>query len=162
MSDHSSLAIRDRRKEWLPILELAVQEVFEIMVGSRLTAAATPSRSDLPIELTAMVGLSGALRGILTFGCGASPANQIAARMAGEDTILSEGQVWDAVGEICNMIAGNFKNKLTLLDGRCLLGVPAVVSGPAVRFHSMTGGDSLELILNFCDAPIIVRLDLHD
>jgi hypothetical protein len=59
------------------------------------------------------------------------------------------------------MIAGNFKNKLTGLDGPCLLSVPAVVTGRAYRFHSMAGGDSLEIALLFESTPLVIRLDLH-
>jgi len=160
MSVESSLVVRSRQEEWLPILELAVQEVFEIMLGGRL-AAGTKSESPPQEEFTALVGLAGSLRGIVTFGCGSQSADRIAARMLGTDPPHAEGQVWDAIGEICNMIAGNFKNKLTGLGGPCLLGVPAVVAGRAYRFHSMAGGDALEIILLFEDAPLVTRLELH-
>jgi chemotaxis protein CheX len=161
MTADATIVRRSRQEQWLPILEVAVQEVFAIMLGSRLEMV---SRSESPgqIELTALVGLAGSLRGILTFGCGAKSANQIAARMLSDEVDLPEDQVWDALGEICNMIAGNFKNKLTGLDGLCLLGIPAVVTGPGLRFHAMGGSDSLELVLNFRDAPLVIRLDLHD
>ena len=160
MSADASVVARSRQEDWLPILELAVQEVFEIMLGGRLQTA-VKSESSPHGELTAMVGLAGALRGIVTFCCGAQSANQIAARMLGPDIPYAEGQVWDAIGEICNMIAGNFKNKLTGLGGLCLLTVPAVVTGRAYRFHSMAGTDSLEIVLLFEGAPLVIRIDLH-
>ena len=81
-----------RQQRWLPILELAVQEVFDIMLGRPLTLVSR-SESPGPIELTAMVGLAGSLRGILTFGCGATSANQIAARMLSDEVVLPEDQV---------------------------------------------------------------------
>jgi chemotaxis protein CheX len=160
MNADLSVVVPDRQQEWLPILELAVHEVFEIMLGSRL-AAAEKSEPPAPIEFTAIVGLSGSIRGTLTFCCGSAPASQIAARMVGEDAPVAEEQVWDAIGEICNMIAGNFKNKLTGLDGLCLLSVPAVITGRGYRFHSRAGGDSLEIVLLFESAPLVIRLDLH-
>ncbi len=160
MSADSPAVVRFRQEEWLPILELAVQEVFQIMLGSQLGPAA--KSEPLPqAEVMAMVGLAGSLRGVVTFSCGAQSATQIAARMLGADFTHIEGQVWDAIGEICNMIAGNFKNKLTGLDGFCLLSVPAVVTGRAYRFHSLAGGDSLETVLLFEGAPLVIRLDLH-
>ena len=160
MSADAPVVGRSRQQEWLPILELAAQEVFEIMLGSHLTLA---TKSDPPPqgEFTAIVGLAGSLRGIVTFCCGSQSANQIAARMLGDETVPAEGQVWDAIGEICNMIAGNFKNKLKGLGGLCLLSVPAIVTGEAFRFHSMAGGDSLEIDLLFEGDHLVIRLDLH-
>lgn len=77
------------------------------------------------------------------------------------DVACSEEQVCDAIGEICNMIAGNFKNKLTGFDKPWLLSVPAVVTGRAYRFHSLAGGESLESSLMLDGWPVIVRLDIH-
>jgi Chemotaxis phosphatase CheX len=34
----------------------------------------------------------------------------------------------DAFGEICNMIAGNFKNKISGLGNGCMLSVPTIIS----------------------------------
>jgi len=160
MSADSPVVTRSRQKEWLPILELAVQEVFEIMLGSRLAPVAE-SEPPPQREFTAIVSLAGSLRGIITFSCGSQSAGQIAAHMLGPEISHAEGQVSDAIGEICNMIAGNFKNKLTGLGGLCLLSVPAVVTGQGLRFHSMAGGDSLEIVLLFEGSPVVIRLDLH-
>ncbi|MFY9561134.1 MAG: chemotaxis protein CheX [Terriglobales bacterium] len=160
MNADSPIAVRPRSENWLPILELAVQEVFEIMVGCRLQPAAK-SEHPANAEFTAMIGLAGALCGVLTFRCGSQAAGQIAARMLGTEIASSEGQVWDALGEICNMIAGNFKNKLAGMDGHCMLSVPTVVTGGQYSFHSLADGDSLETILLFEGLPVVVRLELH-
>jgi chemotaxis protein CheX len=149
-----------RQEEWLPLLELAAQEVFDIMLDGPLRQAA-PSEAAAGENFTAMVGLAGSLRGVVTFYCGAPSAHQIAARMLRLDVACSEEQVCDAIGEICNMIAGNFKNKLTGLDKPCLLSVPAVVTGRAYRFHSLAGGESLEIMLTLSGCPLVVRLDIH-
>src|SRR3954463_2447466 len=65
-----------REQEWLILLKLAAEEVFEIMCGSRLVEAITPEPS--PGEnFTAMVGLTGSLRGVVTFYCSGDSAHQI-------------------------------------------------------------------------------------
>jgi chemotaxis protein CheX len=162
MNAGAPVASRPRQEEWLPILELAAHEVFAIVLGSQLGTGTKPeSEPPSQEEFTAMVGLAGSLRGVVTFCCGASSANQIAARMLGSDGPCTEEQVWDAIGEICNMIAGNFKNKLIGFDGSCLLSVPAVVTGRAYRFHSLAGGDSAQTVLLLDGAPLVIRLDLH-
>jgi outer membrane protein OmpA-like peptidoglycan-associated protein len=108
MSAAGGLVKRSHEENWLPILELAIQEVFEIMLGSRVSTVAT-SEHQANAEFTAMVGLAGALCGIMTVCCDANTARQIATRMLG-DAVGSEDQAADALGEICNMITGNFES----------------------------------------------------
>jgi len=159
MSTDTSLATRSHEEDWLPVLELAVEEVFEIMVGSRVKPAA---QSEIKPQggFTAMVGLAGALCGVLTVRCDAKTAHQVAKSMLG-DTADTEEQVVDALGEICNMITGNFKNKLTGADNRCMLSVPTVISGGEYSFHSLADGNFMETVLLFEGAPIVVRLQLN-
>jgi chemotaxis protein CheX len=107
-----------------------------------------------------MVGLAGALCGVFTVCCEAETARRMACCMLG-DVAASEDHVADAVGEICNMIAGNFKNKLAGTDERCMLSVPSVVSGGDYNFRSMADGDSIAMVLALEGAPVIVRLQLH-
>jgi CheY-specific phosphatase CheX len=159
MSADGGLATRSHEENWLPILELAIQEVFEIMLGCQVNPMA-PSEHKANAEFTAMVGLAGALCGILTVCCDANTARLIATRMLG-DAASSEEQAADALGEICNMITGNFKNKLAGTDEQCMLSVPSVISGGKYSFRSLADGVSIETALLFEGAPIFVRLQLH-
>jgi len=139
----------------------AVEEVFEIMLGCKVKPA-TPSERELPHgEFTAMVGLAGALCGVLTVCCAAKTAGLIGKNMLG-GTNISEDEVVDALGEICNMITGNFKNKLGGTDPRCMLSVPSVITGGAYTFHSLAGGTSVETVVLFEGAPVAVRLQLKN
>ena len=159
MSASTALTKRSQEENWLPILELAIKEVFEIMLGCRVTPSAETEHGPHG-EFTAMVGLAGALCGILTVCCNAKTAGLIAKGMLGGTTI-SEDEVVDALGEICNMITGNFKNKLAGTDERCMLSVPTVISGEEYSFHAMAEGKSVESVLLFEGAPVAVRLQLE-
>jgi len=159
MSTDTAMIKRSHEENWLPILELAIHEVFEIMLRCQVTSA-NESAPKPKVEFTAMVGLAGALCGILTVCCDGKTARQIAQGMLG-DTVDSEDQAADALGEICNMITGNFKNKLAGTDERCMLSVPSVISGGEYRFRSLADGDSLETMVLFQESPIVVRLQLH-
>ena len=108
MSVDTSAAARSREENWQPILELAVEEVFEIMVGCRVKPAPKPVPGTNR-EFTAMIGLAGSLCGVLTVCCGAQTAQQVAQGMLG-NLVSSEDHVSDALGEICNMVAGNFES----------------------------------------------------
>jgi outer membrane protein OmpA-like peptidoglycan-associated protein len=109
MSMDTSLVVRSHEENWLPILELAVEEVFEIMLGSRVKPVAKADHPTAPGGFTAMVGLAGGLCGILTFSSDRDAARELAKCMLGPEIADSEEQISDALGEICNMIAGNFE-----------------------------------------------------
>ena len=108
MSSDTAFAKRSREENWLPILELATREVFEIMLACKVKPVAQ-SEGKPNAGFTAMVGLAGALCGVVTVCCDAKTAGLIAKGMLGE---IAEGeeQVGDALGELCNMIAGNFES----------------------------------------------------
>jgi len=160
MSTDTSLLVRSHEENWLPVLELAVEEVFEIMVGQRVKPA-PKSETIPPGGFTAMVGIAGALCGILTVSCDKKTAREIGKCMLGPEITDSEEQVSDALGEVCNMIAGNFKNKLSSANQSCMLSVPTVIKGDEYSYRSLADGESLETVMLFGDAPLSVCLQLH-
>jgi CheY-specific phosphatase CheX len=56
-------------------------------------------------------------------------AAKLASLMLGEDAATNLCTARDAPGELCNMIAGNFKAKISNLADHCLLSLPTVISG---------------------------------
>jgi chemotaxis protein CheX len=143
---------------WLPILECATQEVFEIMLGCKVELV-PPAEQNPKGGFTAIVGIAGALCGVVTVRSDAKTTASIARVMLG-DASASEEQSVDAIGEMCNMIAGNFKNKLAGTDERCMLSVPSVISGGEYRFRSLVHGAPIEVVVMFEDAPVVVCLQL--
>jgi len=148
------------RINWLPLLDVATREVFEIMLGSKLTQP-LDHEPIASCEVTAMVGLAGQLCGLLSLRCGAKSAALIASKMLAIDVKDANSEMWDAVGEVCNMVAGNFKSKLTGLGDRCMLSVPSVITGGDYNFHALTDSGPLELTFLFEGAPLQVALELH-
>lgn len=146
-------------QNWLPTLVLATQEVFEVVLGCKVKQA-EPSPEALKDGFTAIVGLAGALCGVVTVCCAAGTAEQMAKGMLGDATVTQK-QVVDALGEMCNMIAGNFKNKLAGTDERCMLSVPTVISGGQYRLHSRADGQSVDSVLLYEDARVTVRLQVQ-
>ena len=145
---------------WLPTLQLAMQEVFELMLGCTLEPV-TQSGPEQVLDITSMVGLAGQLCGILTVRCSAKSAARMASRMLGIDPEKAGPEMWDAVGEICNMVAGNFKNKISGLGDGCMLSVPTVITGADYNVHSMVN-DNLQATLLFEDEPVVVSLEIHN
>jgi chemotaxis protein CheX len=146
-------------ESWTPLLELATREVFEIMLGCKLEKP--EALLAVPLEFTAMVGLAGELRGVLTLRCTSKSAAVMASKMLGLEPDAVGEQMWDATGEIANMIAGNFKNKLTGMGDRCVLSVPTVITGSDYNCHSLTDSGALDVSFVFENAPIHVGLEIH-
>jgi chemotaxis protein CheX len=141
------------------LLETATQEVFRLMVGTALDSA-----KDLPwrgTEFTAMVGLAGEWCGVLSVRCGQDSANRIAALMLDLPSAKAAEHAWDALGEVANMIAGNYKNKLSSKSDRCMLSLPTVITGADYSFRSPTVESAIVLRLAFEQMPLTVRLELH-
>ena len=64
------------------------------------------------------------------------------------------------MGEICNMVAGNFKNKISGLGDSCMLSVPTVITGADYNVRSMVN-DTLQAAFLFEGEPVIVSLEVH-
>ncbi len=85
----------------------------------------------------------------------------MASRMLGTEITQADQQMFDAIGEIANMIAGNFKNKLSGMGDRCMLSVPTVITGSDYNCRSMSDTAPLEVGFLFEGAPVLIALELH-
>ena len=107
-----------------------------------------------------MVGLAGPLCGVFTFRCDTQSAALIASKMLGTQAEGGNEQALDAIGEVCNMIAGNFKSKISGISASCVLSAPTVVAGGDYRVHSLAGR-SLETTMLFEGSPVSAALELR-
>jgi len=145
---------------WSSVLEIAVREVFELMLGCRLTAPEPPSEELL--DMTAMVGLAGQLCGVMGIQCSKKSSTIMASKMLGMEADQIGPEVCDAFGEICNMVAGNFKNKIAGLGDGCMLSVATVITGNDYSLHSLTDSPVVEVRLQFEGGLIVVSLQIHN
>jgi chemotaxis protein CheX len=156
------LASEHKHEEWNPILEMAAREVFELMLGCKLKQAPATTDANENFDVTSMVGLAGKLCGLLSIRCTGKAAVLIASKMLGVDTDKASAEMQDALGEVSNMVAGNFKNKIAGLNDGCMLSVPTVVVGSDYTLHSMADSPANEVRLLFEDMPIIVSIQINE
>jgi chemotaxis protein CheX len=149
----------DSRETWTPLLEMATREVFELMLGCQLTTNSTAEQPTL--EVTAMVGLAGMLCGVLSVRCNGKAAALMTSKMLGVELDKVGAEVSDALGEVCNMVAGNFKNKIAGLAEGCMLSPPTVVTGSDYSLHSLAESPGLEISLLFERMPVVISLAIH-
>ena len=154
------IAVFDRTA-WTPLLELSAREVFDIMLSTRLRAF--DNSADLNDgEFTALVGLAGSLCGVLSIRCNDQAARTMASKMLGMPEEEVDNDSWDALGEIANMIAGNFKGKLSGIGNHCMLSVPTIIVGTDYETRSLRGGNMIEVVFEFEGKPLWVSLELHE
>ena len=117
-------------------LDAAVEEVFALVLGSTCSRIAGVEVSE-GRSLMAVVGFGGALSGACVLRCGEHAALTMAGRMMNEAFSELDTTVQDAMGEICNMLAGGWKGRIPELASECSLSLPAVITGRdyQIRVH---------------------------
>jgi chemotaxis protein CheX len=152
-------AANGSHENWIPLIEVATREVFELMLGCQLTEPAAPDEGVL--DVTSMVGLAGQLCGVVSFRCNLKAATLMTSKMLGVAVDEAGPEVSDALGEISNMVAGNFKNKIAGLGDGCMLSPPTVITGSNYNLHSLADSPGLEVRLLFEGMPIAISLQIH-
>jgi chemotaxis protein CheX len=109
-------------------------------------------------SVTAVVGFGGLLTGACVLRCGGSAATDIAGRMTGMQFPEIDDTVKDAIGEICNMVAGTWKSKVPELAAHCDLSVPAVITGRDYRLRVQAPEFTLRHGYRFDDACFDVTI----
>jgi chemotaxis protein CheX len=123
---------------WAILIASSTREVFQRMVGVDVTHIANPEKGPAG-SVSALIGLAGALSSIIRVRCTPETARRIATKMLGGAG--TESSEWaDAMGEIANMVAGNFKSKVTELTDGCVLSVPTIVTGEDYEVHQIGRG----------------------
>ena len=142
----------------LAALREATAEVFSTMVG----AIVVPDTADFPVSayVTGVLGITGALNAVFTLRCSEASATRIASQMLGASAEEAAQHKLDAIGEVCNMVAGHFKHKIGFGD-KCMLTVPTVVTGCNYRIHSLAVVERLEFPVLYEGEPLWLALDIR-
>lgn len=129
-------------------LDDSVEEVFKLMLGVECRRELV--RPSVEKEsVTAVVGFGGLLSGACVFRSGSRAAKKIAAHMTGMEFSAIDDTVQDAIGEICNMLAGAWKGKVPELAAHCGLSVPAVITGCDYNLHVQAPEFQLHHVFRF-------------
>ena len=137
----------------------SVSEVFGMMLGFATTVVETATShdpSEQP-ERTAIVGFSGAMRGSFGIRMSSQGAVAVASAMLGGGAV-EDDSVDDALGELCNMLAGGWKGRVAELDSHCLLSPPAVISGGDYRIHVRSASVAVSRTYQFEQFTITVTM----
>jgi chemotaxis protein CheX len=116
-------------------MDEAVEEVFSLMMGVGCKPVDDCPISE-PETISAVIGLAGAISGTCVLRSGERGALRMAGALTGIEIAALDDTVKDAVGEVCNMVAGAWKGKLPALASGCMLSTPTVVTGTNHQLHT--------------------------
>jgi CheY-specific phosphatase CheX len=96
-------------------------------------------------QIVGSVGFAGKVMGNVNILVSSDFAHFITAKMLGMETdeIEREEDVFDAIGELCNMVGGDVKSRLCDDGFKCKLSIPSVTMGNDLKIESM-GWDRCE------------------
>ncbi len=106
---------------------------MEIAPVEQEAVDALPTEQD---EQTAVIGFSGAMRGACYVRMSSVAAASIcSAMLGGEEVDPQSDAVADGLGELCNLVAGGWKNGIPSLSSECSISPPTIISGSDYKIH---------------------------
>lgn len=129
-------------------MDESIGEVFSLMMGVRC-APCTDLPADSLETISAVIGLAGAMSGTCVLRGGVKAAMRMAGTLTGMEIAALDDTVRDAIGEICNMVAGAWKAKLPGLASNCMLSTPTVVTGTNYQLHTQRPEFRIERCYSF-------------
>jgi len=120
-------------------MDETVCEIFLVMLGIEIHPCSAPAREpkedDDPAQ-TAIIGFAGVISGLCEIRL-SIPASIIvtSAMLGGIDATEQTEMICDAIGELCNLVAGGWKNRLPELSDSCSLTIPTVIEGELYKVH---------------------------
>jgi CheY-specific phosphatase CheX len=135
------------RSAWPAALQETAIEVFSIMAGVTITPA-SPEAPRANANVTGIVGIAGMVRANFILQCSVTASVSLASHMLDISPEDSNAQkaACDALGEMCNILAGDFKARVGLGD-KCMLSVPTIIVGRDYKFRSPKTYERLEVPL---------------
>jgi chemotaxis protein CheX len=151
--------------ENLLLMDETVKEVFGVMLGLKIELEGeVPAGAGERVhhEQTAIIGFAGAMSGICEINISTVGCIAIASVMlGGVEVEAGSDSVGDAVGELCNMLAGGWKNRIPSLGSACLLSVPTVIEGTSYHVHQHANATSSRRSYKFAENRMLLTL-LYD
>src|SRR5579872_2635041 len=144
-------------------MRAAAAEVFSTMLGIDVGNGEAYSDEKAPTVsdgVLAVVGMAGSWSGAGVISCTASFACRICNQLLMTDATAVNEEVLDAVGEVANMIIGNFKTMVEEELGPLGLSIPTVIYGRNFASRSL-GTNSWVVLPLACDGEgIEIRCSL--
>jgi chemotaxis protein CheX len=144
------------KQQMIDAIQAATADVFSTMLGIEIEPAPAHTDQSCPSVndgVMAFVGLAGPWVGSGVISCSAAFACRVCELFLMTEAQAVNKEVLDAVGELANMVIGNFKTAAEAIVGPLGLSVPTVIYGR--NFTSKSLGNNDWLVLPFkCGADL--------
>ncbi len=139
------------------------REIFDTMLMAPVSGgeAWTGPTATFDRDMTSMVSMAGACRGLVAIHCPKSVALGVTGLLLGMDVAEFGEDVFDAMGEFANMLAGSVKSELSARGFEVELAIPSVVTGPDYTIDSSADRDIWVLRFETDSGPFLVELQLE-
>jgi len=132
-----------------------VQDVFQTMLRTEVEARDMRVEDLGPPVVSASMHLGGNWNGAVLMQCHLSTACAFAAAMTGmAQPRTADDDVKDVMGELINMVAGNFKGLL----GGAYLSMPTVVEGQDYRLRILRGKQTARVCFQTAEGPVVLTV----
>lgn len=148
------------RVEFINPFVSATLDVFRVMLACELTREPLiAKREHTPMhEVSGLIGLSGACRGMVVVSVGRETAIRAAEIMLSSRPDGLDADVMDAIGEITNMIAGAAKAQLEQYS--LSIGLPTVITGKCQTITFPSGATPIGIPFESEIGPVCVQVGL--
>lgn len=144
-------------------LSQATVEVFATMLGMELVALPAYRQGGKPEPangVVTLIGLAGKWVGTGSICCTAETARKISGQLLMSEFASVDQEVLDAMGEVTNMIIGNFKNSIEDLVGPLGLSIPVVIFGHNFTASSLHASEWTVVPFQCPDGKIEIKICL--
>ena len=129
-------------EEIAAIIGTTTENVFATMLGLEVQAGPVDAQSKLTQEdgkVVCLVSFTGQWNGSGSISCSALLACAISGKLLMSEYEAVNDEVLDAMGEMANMIIGNFKDEAAAALGALSLGTPTVIYGNNFQTRNWNG-----------------------
>ena len=128
---------------------------MEIVPGTPFMELSGPELSDGVVSL---IGLAGRWAGVGSISCSAELACRICSQFLMAEYERVDEEVLDSIGELTNMVIGNFKTAMEEILGPLGLSIPTVIFGHNFNTRSRSGGEWTVVPFTYDGLPFQVKV----
>ena len=112
----------------------SLKEIADSMLFLPVEATdALEEMSKMVVDISALIGMSGALQGSIRLAAPDASALAIASALVGEEKTSIDAEAKDAFGEMCNMMAGGIQLRVEERMGKIRISPPLMIVGQGHR-----------------------------
>jgi chemotaxis protein CheX len=151
------------KDEAIALIRSSTERVFSTMLGCEVKiseATEEQIRAHRKGGVLAVVGLSGPWKGSGTVRCSGPVACSISGKFLMTEYEIANDEVLDAMGEIANMVIGNFKDDAADKLGPLGLSTPTVVYGINFEARNWNGDSWVNVLFDYEGGLLEVSISL--